>query len=70
MNFAPPVRTFLTQHDLFGKVIVPFTTQKGSGLSGIDHKIKELQPNANILTGFAVWDNTAPKESGNIKKWL
>lgn len=69
-TFAPPVLTFLTQHDLSGKKIVPFTTHKGSGLSGIDNKMKELQPNADILTGFAVWDNTAPKESENIKKWL
>lgn len=69
-TFAPPVRTFLTQHDLSGKIVVPFTTHKGSGLSGIDSKIKELQPNADILTGLAVYDDTAQKESGNIKKWL
>ncbi|MDQ0204422.1 flavodoxin [Pectinatus haikarae] len=69
-TFAPPIRTFLTQHDLSGKVIIPFTTHKGSGLSGIDNKIKELQPDADILAGLAVWDDTAPKESDNIKKWL
>ena len=69
-TFAPPVRTFLASHDLSGKVIIPFSTHKGSELSGIDRKISELQPNAKILKGHAIWDDQAKSKSAEIKEWL
>ncbi len=69
-TFAPPVRTFLTSHDLSEKVIIPFSTHQGSGLSGIDGKISELQPKAKIMKGHAVWDNQAKSKSAEIKEWL
>lgn len=69
-TFAPPVRTFLASHDLSGKLIIPFSTHKGSGLSGIDSKISELQPNAKILKGHAIWDDQAKSKSAEIKEWL
>lgn len=69
-TFAPPVGTFLTEHDLSGKTIVPYSTHKGSGLSGIGGKIKELQPKCNVLEGFAVWHDRAGQERLNIAGWL
>lgn len=69
-TFAPPVRTFLTSHDLSGKIIVPFSTHQGSGLSGIDSKISEIQPKAKMLKGHAIWDDQAKSKSGEIKEWL
>ncbi|WP_169717856.1 hypothetical protein SPSIL_005500 [Sporomusa silvacetica DSM 10669] len=41
---SPPVRTFLSEYDLADKTVVPFSTHKGSGLSGIDKTIKESIP--------------------------
>ncbi|AIF50307.1 flavodoxin [Pelosinus sp. UFO1] len=67
---APPVRTFLTEYDLSGKTIIPFSTHKGSGLSGIDKTIKELQPKAKVLEGFAIWDDRAKNMQPDIAKWL
>ena len=32
-TIAPPVSTFLSQHDLAGKTVVPFSTHGGSGLA-------------------------------------
>jgi flavodoxin len=67
---APPVRTFLTEYDLSGKTIIPFSTHKGSGLSGIDKTIKELQPKANVLNGFAIWNDRAKDMQPDITKWI
>lgn len=67
---APPIRTFLTEYDLAEKTIVPFSTHKGSGLSGIDKAMQELQPKAKVLEGFAVWDNQAKDKQGEIANWL
>lgn len=67
---APPVRTFLTEYDLADKTIVPFSTHKGSGLSGIDKTMQELQPKAKILEGLAIWDNQANDKQTDIANWL
>lgn len=67
---APPVRTFLTEYDLSGKTIIPFSTHKGSGLSGIDKTMKELQPKAKVLEGIAIWDDHAKNMQPDIAKWL
>ncbi len=67
---APPVRTFLSENDLAGKTIIPFSTHKGSGLSGIDRTMQELQPQATVLKGFAIWDNQANDKQADIASWL
>ena len=67
---APPVRTFLTESDLSGKTIIPFSTHKGSGLSGIGNTMQKLQPNAKVLEGLAIWDNQANDKQVQIANWL
>ncbi len=67
---APPVRTFLTEYDLADKTVIPFSTHKGSGLSGIDKTIQEIQPNAQVLGGFAIWDGQVNNKQADIKNWL
>lgn len=67
---APPVRTFLTEYDLADKTIIPFSTHKGSGLSGIDKTMQELQPKAKVLEGFAIWDNRVKDKQADIANWL
>jgi flavodoxin len=67
---APPVRTFLTEYDLADKTIVPFSTHKGSGLSGIDKTMRELQPKAKVLEGFAIWDGQVNSKQADISNWL
>jgi flavodoxin len=69
-TIAPPVRTFLSEHDMTDKIIVPFCTHKGSGLSGIDKTIQELQPKAKVMEGLAIWDNQANSKQADIQNWL
>ena len=67
---APPVRTFLTEYDLADKTIIPFSTHKGSGLSGIDKMMQEIQPKAKVMEGLAIWDNQANSKQADITNWL
>lgn len=67
---APPIRTFLTEYELADKTIVPFSTHKGSGLSGIDKTIQEIQPKAKVLEGFAIRDGQVNSKQADIKNWL
>nr|WP_321269954.1 flavodoxin [uncultured Tolumonas sp.] len=41
--------SFLEQHDLSGKTIIPFSTHGGSRFSGSINEIARLQPNAKII---------------------
>lgn len=67
---APPVRTFLSEYDLTDKIIVPFSTHKGSALSGIDKTIQEIHPKSTLLEGFAIWDGQVNSKHVDISKWL
>lgn len=43
--------TFFETYDFSGKTIVPFNTHGGSGFSGTQETIAELEPNATMLDG-------------------
>ena len=45
-----PVYTFLEEYKLDGKIIVPFTTHGGSGLSNTVDTIASIQSNATIIS--------------------
>lgn len=55
-----PVYTFLEEYDFSGKTIIPFVTHGGSGFSGTEDTITELQPDA------AVSDNTLSLSRGDV----
>lgn len=54
MKLPPPVKSFLKQHDLKGKTIIPFNTNAGYGIGSSFETLKELTPNSRILEGFSV----------------
>lgn len=49
-----PVYTFLEKHDWNGKVVVPFCTHEGSGLSNTEKHIAETCNGATVAKGLAV----------------
>lgn len=54
MQLPPPMKSFLRAYDFSGKVLIPFNTNGGYGVgSGFDD-VKELAPNAQILTGISI----------------
>lgn len=70
-TIAPPVRTFLSDYDLSGKTIIPFSTHEGSGLGNMVADIKELCPDATVLEdGLAVRGGDAGNAQNAVSDWL
>ena len=50
-----PVYTFLESHDLNRKIVIPFCTHAGSGLSTTLSTIEHMFPKAKVLSGLSLW---------------
>ena len=65
--------TFMEANDWSGKILAPFVTHEGSGLSSIPSKIKTTT-NAEILEGFAIYGHIAQNDreqaKENVLNWL
>lgn len=66
-TLAPPVMSFLRQHDFTGKTIIPFCTHGGGGFSQIENDIAKECTKSIILSGIAV---NGIAESEEVTKWL
>lgn len=53
MQLPPPMKSFLRQHNLSGKIIVPFNTNAGYGTGNGFDTIKALCPNSTVVDGFS-----------------
>lgn len=58
------IATFLAENDFSEKTIVPFCTSAGDSIDNSLHIFKELSPNAEILKGLTVENET------DIEPWL
>lgn len=83
MQMPPPMKSFLHQYDLNGKIIVPFNTNAGYGVGSGFQTVKELCPNSKVLEGFeikggverdgkyfVIKDERAKEAETEVKKWL
>lgn len=65
-----PVMSFLSEHDLSGKIVVPFCTRGTSPAGPVFAKVAELCPGARILEGFDItrgkYDDSLPA----LRKWI
>lgn len=66
-TLAPPVMSFIKQHDFTGKRIIPFCTHGGGGFCQIENDIARECSKAIILPGLAVNGVVASEE---VTKWL
>ena len=62
--------SFFESYDFSGKTIVPFMTHGGSGFSGTQATIAELEPDAKILEGEAISRNSIEDAEQEIIDWL
>ena len=69
-TIAPPVMTFLSEHDLSGKTVVPFITHAGSGLGRSAADIAKLAPQATMRDGLALWGRGIKNSQDKVAKWL
>ncbi len=66
-TLAPPVMSFLKQHDFTGKTVIPFCTHGGGGFCQIENDIAKECSKLIILPGIAVNGAVTPEE---VTKWL
>jgi flavodoxin len=67
---ALPVKSFLHEHDLSGKMVVPFTTHGGGGAGSCFNDMKKEAPNATFLEGLSLTSSQARNSKANVEKWL
>ncbi|HBR29871.1 MAG TPA: flavodoxin [Firmicutes bacterium] len=66
-TFAPPVRSFLRQHDFTRKTIIPFCTHGGGGFGQIENDFVKECPKSLFLPGIAV---NGTVKSEEVTSWL
>lgn len=54
MQLPPPIKSFLKQYDLNGKIIIPFNTNAGYGIGSSFETVKALAPKSKLLEGFSI----------------
>ena len=72
-NMPMAVYTFMESYDWSGKVVIPFCTHEGSGLSGTDSSIASVT-GTQVLTAIDMHGSTAQKLNNDTKQtvrtWL
>lgn len=66
-TMAPPVLSFLRQHDFADKTVIPFCTHGGGGFCQIENDIAQECSKSKILPGIAVNGAVVPEE---VTNWL
>lgn len=65
-----PLYTFFETYDFAGKTMIPFVTHGGSGFSDTVDTIKELEPDAEVISeGLSVSRNDVAKAQADVKEW-
>lgn len=64
------VFTFLEHYDFKDKIIKPFCTHEGSGISNSLKDIKKLCPEATIKEGLAIYGSSVNNAKGKVESWL
>lgn len=54
MQLPPPMKSFLSSHDLKGKTVVPFNTNGGYGIGSCIQTIKELCQGSTLLKELSI----------------
>lgn len=62
--------TFFDEYDLSNKIIAPFCTSGGSGLSNTVNEIKDLEPNATVTDGLHIGSSSANNPNDAVDNWL
>lgn len=67
---APPIRTFLTIHDLTGKIVVPFCTSGTSSAETSYRLVRSLCPHSTVLDGIQIRRGTYDTARERVAGWL
>ena len=68
---APPIiRSFLSQHDLSGRTLVPFITHGGYGQGRSMAVVREHAPRASVLAPFVMEADQERRTLTQVSRWL
>jgi flavodoxin len=70
MTAPSTIRSFLSQHDLSGKTLVPFITHGGYGLGNSLAVVAEHAPRARLLNGFSKRCDQERETLREVTQWL
>ena len=62
--------TALKGLDYSGKVLRPFTTHEGSGLSGVPRQLREICVGAEVLDGLAIIGSQVNNSKKKVEEWI
>lgn len=62
------VYTFIQKHNWQNKIVIPFCTHEGSGLSGTERRIQSACEGATVMKGIAIRGYTAQNEQETTRK--
>lgn len=66
----PPIRSFLAEHDLAGKTIVPFITHGGFGTGDSLSVVADHAPEARLIDGFVLERPQERQTIERVTEWL
>lgn len=64
------VYTFLESFDFTGKVIHPFCTHEGSGLSSTESDVKKAAKGSNVARGLAIHGSSVDGAKTKLQEWV
>lgn len=67
---APPIRSFLTGHDLAGKTVVPFCTSGTSSAEASYRLVSSLCPRSTVAEGIQIRRGTYDTAYERVAEWL
>jgi len=70
MTAPPPIRSFLAQHDLAGKTVVPFITHGGHGVGQSLSVLAQKAPRARITDAFVMKADQERDTLERVTQWL
>jgi len=62
--------TALLGHDFSGKIIRPFTTHEGSGLSSVPSQLETICTGATILNGLPITGSKVESSRDVVYEWI
>lgn len=65
-----PLYSFFDEYDFSSKTVIPFCTHGGSRFSGVIKTIRELEPKATVLDGYAIARDRVADSKDGVLKWL
>lgn len=65
-----PVYSFLDNHDLSGKTVVPFSTSGATSVSQTAAAINQIYPDATVMEGITVGHNHILDAQPKVTEWL